>query len=98
MQLQEQGPTWSCPICYKPTPFDSLAIDEYVQEVLEKTPDSLQQVTIEPDGQWKMKTEDPEPTRSRPAVTSKIEDDDDSYIHKYRYNYKKSIKNKVDIE
>ena len=28
----------------------------------------------------------------------KIEDDDDSYIHKYRYNYKKSIKNKVDIE
>ncbi len=29
LQLQEQGPTWSCPICSKPAPFESLAVDEY---------------------------------------------------------------------
>lgn len=80
MQLQEQGPTWSCPICYKPTPFDTLAIDEYVQEVLENTPDSLEQVTIEPDGVWKLKTEEPEPSRSRPSASSRIDDDDDLAI------------------
>ncbi|KAI0887413.1 PINIT domain-containing protein [Annulohypoxylon maeteangense] len=80
MQLQEQGPTWSCPICYKAVPFETLAIDDYVDEVLSTTPDSLQQVTIEPDGQWKTKTEEPEPSRFRPAVSSKIEDDDDISI------------------
>jgi E3 SUMO-protein ligase PIAS1 len=30
LQLQEQGPTWSCPICNNPAPFDSLAVDEQV--------------------------------------------------------------------
>ena len=28
LQLQEQGPTWLCPICNRSAPFDSLAIDE----------------------------------------------------------------------
>ncbi|KAI1393483.1 zf-MIZ-domain-containing protein [Hypoxylon trugodes] len=80
MQLQEQGPTWSCPICYKPAPFETLAIDEYVQEVLEKTSDSQQQVTIEPDGRWRTKVEEQESSRSRAAPTSKVEDDDDLSI------------------
>ena len=30
LQLQEQGPQWICPICEKPAPFESLAVDEYV--------------------------------------------------------------------
>ncbi|KAI1417833.1 zf-MIZ-domain-containing protein [Hypoxylon sp. FL1857] len=80
MQLQEQGPTWSCPQCSKPIHFENLAIDEYVLEVLEKTPDSVQQVTIEPDGRWRTKAEDPEPNRSQPAVSSRIDDDDDLSI------------------
>lgn len=28
LQLQEQGPTWQCPICNNAAPFDSLAVDE----------------------------------------------------------------------
>ncbi|KAI2469202.1 PINIT domain-containing protein [Annulohypoxylon bovei var. microspora] len=80
MQLQEQGPTWSCPICYKAAPFETLAIDEYVDEVLKNTSRSQQQVTIEPDGQWRTKTEEPEPSRSRPTISSRIEDDDDLSI------------------
>ncbi|RKF60833.1 E3 SUMO-protein ligase pli1 [Erysiphe neolycopersici] len=52
LQLQEQGPTWSCPICNNPAPFDSLAIDEYVQNILKKTPRHIEQVTIQPDGKW----------------------------------------------
>ncbi len=34
LQLQEQGPTWSCPICNNPAPFDKLAVDEYVKSLL----------------------------------------------------------------
>jgi len=29
LQLQEQGPTWLCPICNNPAPFENLAVDEY---------------------------------------------------------------------
>lgn len=28
LQLQEQGPTWLCPICNNPAPFENLAVDE----------------------------------------------------------------------
>ncbi|CAF3580087.1 unnamed protein product [Fusarium graminearum] len=30
LQLQEQGPQWQCPICYKSATFDQLAVDGYV--------------------------------------------------------------------
>jgi E3 SUMO-protein ligase PIAS1 len=28
LQMQEQAPLWTCPICDKPAPFGSLAVDE----------------------------------------------------------------------
>lgn len=28
LQLQEQGPTWLCPICNNPAPFETLVVDE----------------------------------------------------------------------
>ncbi|KAI0180430.1 zf-MIZ-domain-containing protein [Hypoxylon sp. FL1284] len=81
MQLQEQGPTWNCPICYQPAPFETLAIDEYVQEVLQTTPSSESKVVIETNGQWRPEADEPEPSRSRSGVgSSKIEDDDDLSI------------------
>ncbi|KAG7290296.1 hypothetical protein NEMBOFW57_000295 [Staphylotrichum longicolle] len=52
LQLQEQGPQWLCPICSKPTPFEQLAIDEYARQILAQTSDSIEQVTIEPNGEW----------------------------------------------
>lgn len=54
LQLQEQGPTWSCPICNNPAPFDSLAVDEYVKNILQKTSKYTDQVTIQPDGKWEL--------------------------------------------
>ncbi|KAL1888024.1 E3 SUMO-protein ligase pli1 [Sporothrix stenoceras] len=52
LQLQEQGPQWLCPICSNPAPYDSLAVDEYVKDILENTSSELDQVTIDPDGTW----------------------------------------------
>ncbi|EPE07222.1 miz zinc finger protein [Ophiostoma piceae UAMH 11346] len=50
--LQEQGPQWLCPVCSNPAPFDSLAVDEYVKDIMENTSSDLEQVTIDPDGTW----------------------------------------------
>ncbi|KAF1813148.1 hypothetical protein P152DRAFT_448488 [Eremomyces bilateralis CBS 781.70] len=58
LQLQEQAPTWSCPICSKNIKFDDLAVDQYVQEILKDTPKSLDQVTIEPNGEWSSRSAD----------------------------------------
>lgn len=52
LQLQEQGPQWLCPVCSNPAPYDSLAVDEYVKDILENTSSELDQVTIDPDGTW----------------------------------------------
>lgn len=52
LQLQEQAPTWTCPVCSKTISYDALAIDEYVQLILDGTSKSTEQVTIEPAGDW----------------------------------------------
>jgi E3 SUMO-protein ligase PIAS1 len=53
LQLQEQAPTWTCPVCNKTLSYQSLCVDNYVQDILQNTSSSIDQVTIEPDGQWK---------------------------------------------
>lgn len=52
LQLQEQAPTWICPICSKIVTFENLQVDQYVEDILKSTPKSIDQVTIEPDGRW----------------------------------------------
>jgi E3 SUMO-protein ligase PIAS1 len=49
--LQEQAPTWTCPICNKTISFNGLAVDQYVQEILSKVK-NVDQVTIEASGEW----------------------------------------------
>ncbi|KAI0128654.1 MIZ/SP-RING zinc finger protein [Xylariales sp. AK1849] len=85
LQLQEQGPQWSCPICYKPATFENLAIDEYAKDILDNTTEDTEQVTIEPDGRWKTQASDePEPKRPRysnaAAAASILDDDDDDIV------------------
>ncbi|MCJ1227734.1 SUMO ligase siz1 [Toensbergia leucococca] len=52
LQLQEQAPTWTCPVCNKVVTFELLEVDQYVNDILNSTPRSVEQVTIEPNGQW----------------------------------------------
>ncbi|EED12543.1 SUMO ligase SizA, putative [Talaromyces stipitatus ATCC 10500] len=52
LQLQEQAPTWTCPVCNKSTSFESLQVDQYVEEILHSTSTDVEQVTIEPNGAW----------------------------------------------
>ncbi|KAI1333766.1 hypothetical protein F5Y15DRAFT_403886 [Xylariaceae sp. FL0016] len=81
--LQEQGPQWLCPICKNAAPFENLAVDEYVRQILEKTSYSLEQVTVEPNGQWRTQAAAPEPTKSHysgAGVSDHIDDDDDALV------------------
>ncbi|KAK3296217.1 PINIT domain-containing protein [Chaetomium fimeti] len=74
LQLQEQGPQWLCPICNKPAPFEQLAIDEYARQILAKTTDEVEQVTIEPNGEWAIPGAKKEETPNHEA--SYVDDDD----------------------
>ena len=51
LQLQEQAPTWTCPICNKTISYEALAVDQYVEEILYKARNT-DQVTIQPSGEW----------------------------------------------
>ncbi|KAI5202156.1 hypothetical protein AUEXF2481DRAFT_426196 [Aureobasidium subglaciale EXF-2481] len=53
LQLQEQAPTWTCPVCNKTLSYQSLCVDNYVQDILQNTSSSVDQVRVEADGQWK---------------------------------------------
>ena len=72
MQLQEQAPQWSCPVCSKNIPFESLCVDEYFQEILDRTPVTTEKVDIEPNGQWKViKDEDDDDEQQADGTSSK---------------------------
>ncbi|OBT48296.1 hypothetical protein VE00_01170 [Pseudogymnoascus sp. WSF 3629] len=75
LQLQEQGPTWLCPICNNSAAFETLAVDDYVRDIITNTPRSVDQVTIEPDGKWSTNTRTPSPSKGNQDFD--IEGDDD---------------------
>ncbi|KAI1053977.1 hypothetical protein LB507_007090 [Fusarium sp. FIESC RH6] len=82
LQLQEQGPQWQCPICYKSATFDLLAVDGYVRDILAKTSKSQETVTIEPNGDWHTKaSEDSSQGQTNGnSVKNEDEDDDDDLV------------------
>lgn len=95
LQLQEQAPTWTCPVCNKAVLFDHLQVDQYVNfrkytvrppltaapryvlNILDSTPKSADQVTIEPNGHWLQTSgNDPSPPRTSNGRASSDDDDD----------------------
>jgi E3 SUMO-protein ligase PIAS1 len=79
LQLQEQAPTWQCPICNNTISFEALAVDEYVQEILDKVPRGTDQVTIEPDGNWSSE-KDPPSTNAKAGGYGDQDDSDEELV------------------
>ncbi|KAF3924984.1 hypothetical protein AA313_de0201286 [Arthrobotrys entomopaga] len=76
LQLQEQAPTWSCPVCNRKIEFEQLAVDKYVEEILKSVPKDVEGVTIDPMGNWTV----PEKKESSPRIKrdrDSYDDDDD---------------------
>ncbi|KAF4634608.1 hypothetical protein G7Y89_g3509 [Cudoniella acicularis] len=74
--LQEQGPTWLCPICNNPAPFEKLVVDEYVRNILRNVSRSVDQVTIQPDGKWDLH----EKKETNSGVKGVASDDDEDLV------------------
>ncbi|KIX98051.1 uncharacterized protein Z520_06130 [Fonsecaea multimorphosa CBS 102226] len=75
LQLQEQAPTWTCPICNRAAPWNQLALDQYVNDILNLTPKSVEAVTVDPDGKWHIQSENENVGRRSNPTPS--DDDDD---------------------
>jgi E3 SUMO-protein ligase PIAS1 len=73
LQLQEQAPTWTCPICSKTISYEALAIDQYVEEILSKARNA-DQVTIQPNGEWSTEKD------VKPRQNGHHDDSDDDLI------------------
>ncbi|KAJ0116500.1 hypothetical protein J7T55_007480 [Diaporthe amygdali] len=85
LQLQQQGPQWLCPVCSKSAPYERLAIDEYVRDILDRTSRSVEQVDIEPNGQWKAHGSVEEEAEPEPEHEALAIDDDDLVISEISY-------------
>jgi len=76
LQLQEQAPTWTCPICNKAAPWEQLALDQYVNDILNLTPKGVEAVTVEPNGTWHIQSQG-ENTGGRTSNPTPSDDGDD---------------------
>ncbi|KAM9368455.1 LOW QUALITY PROTEIN: E3 SUMO-protein ligase PIAS3 [Phaethornis superciliosus] len=62
LQMNEKKPTWTCPVCDKKAPYDTLIIDGLFMEILNSCTDS-DEIQFMEDGSWcpmKPKKENPE--------------------------------------
>ncbi|KAK9469000.1 PINIT domain-containing protein [Lipomyces arxii] len=60
IQLQEQATTWQCPICNNYAPIEDIVVDSYVDDILKKTPNSVEAVEIDPTGLWRVNSTEEE--------------------------------------
>ncbi|KAL5535410.1 PLI1 [Sanghuangporus sanghuang] len=50
--VMEQTTTWLCPVCEKTLNPEELIVDGYFESILQQTPESVEEVEVEPDGEW----------------------------------------------
>ncbi|OGE56333.1 hypothetical protein PENARI_c003G08963 [Penicillium arizonense] len=79
LELQKQAPTWTCPVCSKSTSFESLQVDQYVDDILQTTSSEIDQVTVEPDGAWSGPS-DSDIVKLGGMTPASNDDDDDDLI------------------
>jgi E3 SUMO-protein ligase PIAS1 len=83
LQLQEQAPTWICPICNKTVSYEGLAVDQYVEEILSKVRNA-DQVTIQANGDWSLDKEPSPPRRNGYNAHDDDSDEDLIEVSDYR--------------
>lgn len=51
MKMNEQTPTWKCPVCNCPIPFQDLIVDGFFADILANSSESIQSVRINSTGE-----------------------------------------------
>ncbi|XP_030629383.1 E3 SUMO-protein ligase PIAS4b [Chanos chanos] len=66
LQMNEMKPTWTCPVCHKPAPFDQLRIDGLLSEVLQSSEKAVEEIEYLANGSWRSVTHvrEREPSRA----------------------------------
>lgn len=90
LQMQHQAAQWRCPVCDDPMSYASLAVDDFMTEILAQAPESADNVSLLKDGSYEIPQDDsdgeassPEPEWLKrrhpdpPLVVSLDSDDDD---------------------
>lgn len=77
LQLQEQVPSWICPVCSNKIDISHLAISDYYCDILEKTSEEIENVTLKEDGTWEV-VSDNSHNGNNGSSKSKIDSYDDN--------------------
>ncbi|BFZ22684.1 hypothetical protein BsWGS_25723 [Bradybaena similaris] len=51
LKMNERKPTWMCPVCNRPCPYDKLIIDGYLVEICQQSPSCLD-IVFNENGSW----------------------------------------------
>ncbi|KAJ1024376.1 hypothetical protein NDA18_004544 [Ustilago nuda] len=51
--VNEQTPSWECPICHRTIKTEDLIMDGFVADILKRVPQDQESVIVEPDGSWR---------------------------------------------
>ncbi|KAI9361965.1 hypothetical protein BD770DRAFT_425651 [Pilaira anomala] len=71
LTMNEQTPTWSCPVCYRPIKtWEDLIVDEFFTQMLANTPLHIDSVRVEPTGVVTIIDENPELARAAAAAAA----------------------------
>ncbi|XP_063238665.1 E3 SUMO-protein ligase PIAS3-like isoform X2 [Bacillus rossius redtenbacheri] len=56
LSMNELRPTWVCPVCNRPCPYDTLMLDGYFHELLTSSslPESVTEIQVHQQGTWSM--------------------------------------------
>ncbi|XP_077572625.1 E3 SUMO-protein ligase PIAS4-A isoform X2 [Stigmatopora nigra] len=65
LQMNEKKPTWTCPVCDKPAPFELLTIDGLMSEILKETNEEIEEIEYLTDGSWEPINDDKEKEKER---------------------------------
>ncbi|CAO3655837.1 unnamed protein product [Mucor hiemalis] len=99
LTMNEQTPTWSCPVCYRRIEnWEDLIVDEYFTEMLLNTPKHIASVRVETNGNITIIDENPDlaeeseeeeeipPVKEEPEITILLDDDDDDEVDAHPSN------------
>lgn len=59
LSINEQTPQWTCPICHVSIQdLNSIGVDEYFQDILDKVGQDVDAISVDPRGGWKLPKDD----------------------------------------
>ncbi|CAG5029775.1 unnamed protein product [Parnassius apollo] len=74
LQMNERKPTWLCPVCDRPAPYDSLVVDGYFLEVLTspRLSSDCNEIQLHADGSWSAHTPPPRAPQALPPAPEPV--------------------------